>query len=46
MIDRPLHASNFAFVTYREPGGKIGAYAFHHSEGTWREEETVVLGHW
>jgi len=45
-VDSPLYAGNFAFVSYSEPGGKIGAYAFRLRAGAWREEEAVVSGYW
>jgi hypothetical protein len=45
-VDRPLFAGNFAFVTYAEPGGRLGAKVFHLRNGEWHDEETVTLGYW
>lgn len=45
-VNRPLYAANFAFVTYSELGGKIGAFAFRRRSGGWEEEEVLVLGYW
>lgn len=45
-VGRPAYSANFAFVTFSEPGGTLGAYSFHYREGTWREDERVALGHW
>lgn len=45
-VNRPAHSGNFAFVTYSDPGGEIGAYIFRKVGRDWQYVERVRLGFW
>ena len=45
-VGETLHAGDYAFVSYHDPGGVIGAIAFLRVDGMWREVERVRLGYW
>jgi hypothetical protein len=45
-VNAPIFADGFAFLTYSDPGGRIGAYAFKQQSGDWLVAEEVRLGFW
>lgn len=45
-VNAPVYADDFAFLTYSEPGGIIGAYAFRRDGSDWRKVEDIRLGYW
>lgn len=45
-VNVPAFADEFAFLTFSEPGGAIGAYAFRRQGPDWQVTEKVQLGFW
>lgn len=45
-VSRPTYSGEFAFVSYSDPGGEIGAYVFRRADDDWRYVEHVKLGFW
>jgi len=45
-VNAPVLVGEFAFLTYSEPGGEIGAFAFQRQGSTWQVREQVRLGYW
>lgn len=45
-VGAPTFAGDFAFVSYSEPGGIIGAYVFERDGEGWDVNEKIHLGYW
>lgn len=45
-VGRPLYSGDYAFVSYSEPGGVIGAFAYRRKDDGWHPIEHVHLGYW
>lgn len=45
-VSGPALSDDYAFMSYSNPGGEIGAYAFSKSGDDWTVVEKVRLGFW
>jgi hypothetical protein len=45
-VGASVRVGKFAFLTYAEPEGEIGAFAFQRQADRWRVKERVRLGYW
>ncbi|WP_423141685.1 hypothetical protein ACOYW6_12780 [Parablastomonas sp. CN1-191] len=45
-VNAPVISDGFAFLTYSDPGGVIGAFAFQRQGSDWKLIEKIQLGFW
>lgn len=45
-VNAPTFSGDFAFVSFGDASGGIGAYVFHRKNKTWETVERVKLGYW
>ncbi len=45
-VSGPAISGDYAFLSFSEPGGELGAYAFKRAGDGWRIVEKVHLGWW
>jgi hypothetical protein len=45
-VTGPAISGDYAFLSFSNPGGQLGAYAFKKSDKGWEFAERVSLGFW